>query len=200
MLGISALTREGEEPSDGLIVHGREFTDLRPGSYRLGSFVRDRNANLFGSAEATLQLPSPKEDGIAGPVLFRVGKPHMRTDLPLWDGGEKRPPVSRTSTQETEPVPLVSRSVRPGENLEARSWLCSAAEGVEDPPLRYVSGDGTPLFRFEDREIVAPDGCYEISDTIETERLGPGRYTYHVRVTGRSEASEEFLIATDESD
>ena len=65
--------------------------------------------------------------------------------------------------------------------------------------LRYISGDGRPLFRFEVEERSEDDACFQIIDRIETEGLEPGNYAYHIRWLGQSE-SVPFEVAASSSE
>ena len=66
--------------------------------------------------------------------------------------------------------------------MQIVTWLCAGGDLQRQPTLlRFVSKDGTPLFRFEDA-VPEPAGlCYSLSDRVATLALDSGTYTYHVR-------------------
>jgi len=197
MLGVSEIRLTADESRGGLVVHERQF-DLEPGSYRLRSFVRDRNSDSIGGAEDEILLPKSGAGSIVGPILMRVGRTWTESGLPLWkqeDEGDRTP----SAVPRSGPVRAPSAPVRSGETLEAHSWLCSAKGdgGPAKPPLRFVAASGTPLYRFEIEEREGDGSCFEVVDQIETLGLGPGSYAYHVRWQGRDE-SVPFEIGSHE--
>jgi len=104
MLGRSRLSHTGSDLPGDFVVHERRFTGLKPGTYRLGAFVRDRTANEFGGARSTLVLPPPGRDSLAGPILLAVDRSRIVSSLPLLKGGSDVCP--------THDAPSVARLLR----------------------------------------------------------------------------------------
>jgi VWFA-related protein len=179
MLGASEVRRDGQDPTGRHIVHERIFESLKPGTYRLGSFLRDSGANLFGGAEAETVLPKPGKAGIVGPLLMSPPRPVMHTGLPLLK--KKKGQITRTKKTVSLPIPIPEDPVPARSLLSARTWVCPSKPGKPGTVLRYVAQDGEPLFRFEGDEKKEAGDCFQLNDLIETVRLEPGSYTYHVR-------------------
>jgi hypothetical protein len=183
MLGTDTLRRESPEGGNKTVLHERIFADLRPGSYRFTAFIRDRTASLFGGAEADLTLPDPVEGGIAGPILLRSGRRRIVSELPLL--AARRSPESKPSHEATGAAPAGDSTVRRGDEVEVRSWLCPgrshrALEGI----LRWVARGETPVFQLGDLVQQPAGQCAVIADRMDTSRLDPGAYTYHLRWPG----------------
>ena len=83
-----------------------------------------------------------------------------------------------------------------------RTWLCAAKAGEDRAqPVRFLSRNGVPLYRFEPATLGTTGDCLQFTDSINTTGLSPGHYEYHVRwtVPGRDEPEEalaSFEIAT----
>ncbi len=180
MLGISSMHRKGETGHAGFVLHARELDALRPGTYRLAAFVRDRAADLFGGAEAVVTLPRPGSNGVAGPVLMLSAQRHYPAALPPLT--RKRGGESRVREAHRGSLPAGTLPVEAGEVIEARTWICPKG-GAADPeaPIRYLARDGSPLYRFEAARHEPAGACLEFSDRIETGSLEPGAYFYHFR-------------------
>lgn len=190
MLGVSEIRRagKGEVPAGAVIVHERRFDDLASGQYRLGAFVRDRNAGSFGGAEAEIHLPKPGGLGIAGPILMVRDSAWLRSDLPMWKKGKAKA-SARTAEVETGAVSRAPEPVAAGVTLEAHTWVCSPADGTAAAAMRYVSMSETPLFRFEIEQRRGDGACVEIVDQVETRGLASGSYAYHVRWRGETRSA-----------
>jgi hypothetical protein len=185
-LARSRLSTESTGSSDGYIVHQRTIEALRPGSWSLGAFVRDRNANIFGGAEGEMLLPRPGRAGISTPVMLQSGHTWIRTELPLLK--KKKPEPTRTGTVMEAPLPLADEPVSRGAPVEARTWICAPRKGDEGRLLRYLVKGEEPLFRFEHVDPPPAGACSELVDVVETGLLAPGEYAYRIRYTAAREA------------
>jgi len=181
MLGVSDVRVSGSSDlSRAFIVHERVMEGLGPGEYELRAFVRDRWANLFGGARATIQLPRPAPGVLVGPLMLGVETTHMRTALPLRKRrGATDPPV-RGVTQ-SGPLPLAGQSVPRGESVEFVTWVCPGADkdSVYDAQ-RFVSLDDRPLFRFDEPLVLRAGDCASLRDRLDTAPMEPGVYSYTV--------------------
>jgi hypothetical protein len=185
MLGVSGahrategrLTRAGEP-----VVHEHRLTGVRPGRYRLAAFVKDRASSLYGSAQASFDLPPPADDALTEPVLLLSSKRYMIAPLPIFE--KKSEGESRGTAAQDGAIPVPGREVRRGETLVVLSWLCRGRKvGAPDvkPTLRsYVSKDGAPIFRLEEPLVEPAGDCLRIADRLETAELEPGTYTYNL--------------------
>ena len=179
MLGVSSVTRSARETAD-LVVHERTMGVLRPGTYTLGAFVHDQIGGVFGGTETEIVLPALDDPVVVGPVLMRLGRSWVRTDLPIFDKKERDATPTRTRAVNQGPVPA-PRNVDVGERLEAWTWICPSDARVAGKAVRYVSHRGEPIFAFELVEQTADGHCFQIRDVIETADLGAGPYAVHVR-------------------
>jgi hypothetical protein len=111
--------------------------------------------------------------------------------LPALAGKEKK----SSSVSEIREDALPQRSADPtkGEMFEVDTWVCpGAARASGVAPVRFVSKDGTPVFRFDPVEPRPAGGCLLYADAIDALHLPPGAYSYHFRwsVPGSSEPRE----------
>jgi len=190
MLGLSSLHRKGEVQRTAAIVHRREIEDLAPGPFRLAAFVRDETTGLFGGAEASIELPRQGSERIAGPVILRAPRKFFLAALPALAGKAKSATSVSQVREEALPVdaPLVA-----GDALVAETWLCpNPKTGAGPPPVRFVSRDGVPIFRFEEGAPKPAGRCLLFTDPIDAHRLAAGRYAYHFRwnAPGNAEPQE----------
>jgi len=190
MLGVSSLHRKDTSGTAAALVHRTDLDDLRPGTYRLAAFVRDENTSLFGGAETVIDLPKPGVAGVAGPIVMRSPRKFFLAALPALAGKEtKRSSVSavREDALPTRTTPAIAR-----EMLEAQTWLCPAPAGGAGTPVRFVSRDGVPQYRFDAAEPRPAGGCLLYTDAIDAARLPEGTYAYHFRwnAPGRTEPLE----------
>ena len=178
MLGVSSIHRKGEAQRAACVVHKREIERLHSGRFRLAAFVRDENTGLFGGAEAEIELPRSGSGRIAGPVILRSPRKYFMAALPALAGKA----MTRSSISEVreDAVPARAAPVTTGETLVAETWLCPGDAGGP-PPVRFVSKDGVPLFRFEPQTPAPAGRCRRFTDAIETSRLAAGTYAYHFR-------------------
>ena len=191
MLGVSNVTRKGAAGPGTAVVHRRDIDELRPGTYRLAAFVRDDNTSLFGGAEAVIELPQAGSGRIAGPVIMRSPRKFSMAALPALAGKD----IKGTSVSQLREDALPQRAapVATGESLEIETWLCPGAARNDAPlPVRFVSKNGTPVFRFEPGEPRDAGGCLMFADVIDAAGLGAGVYSYHFRwnVPGKAEPQE----------
>src|SRR5207249_4328477 len=110
------------------ILHEHVIAGADPGRYRLAAFVRDKSASRYGGAEATLELPSHRQDVLAGPVLLLDSKRHLTAPLPMFQ--KRREGESRATASSTGAIPAPGRPVRQGEALVALTWLCGKDKGA----------------------------------------------------------------------
>ncbi len=178
MLGVSRIRRKGEAQPAAAVVHKRELEGLHAGRFRLAAFVRDENTGLFGGAEAEIELPRAGSGRIAGPVILRSPRKFYMAALPALAGKA----MTRSSVSEVreEAVPMRAAPLATGDSLVVETWLCPGAESGP-PPVRFVSKDGVPIFRFEPQTPTPAGRCGRFTDAIDTRRLGAGSYTYHFR-------------------
>jgi hypothetical protein len=178
-LARSRLSAAARDLSGNYIVHQRLIEELRPGSWRLGAFVRDRNANLFGSAEAGMVLPNPGRAGLSTPLLMRTGRSWVLTELPFLNKKDEAPAEAGKVLK--EPLPLSTEPVIRGETLELRTWICAPEKGGGERLLRYLVMGDEPLFRLDHTEPPPSGSCSPIVDRIDTRFLSPGEYAYRIR-------------------
>jgi hypothetical protein len=178
-LARSRLSTAAEHATGSYIVHQGIVEGLAPGSWRLGVFVRDRNANLFGGAENETVLPRPGKPGLSTPILFQPGRPWVRTELPVLR--QKSPEPTREGAAMETPLPIANEPVRRGAPVEARTWVCAPKKGTGGRLLRYLVRDEEPLFRLEHADPPPSGACIELVDLLETRFLTPGEYTYRIR-------------------
>jgi hypothetical protein len=180
MLGISKVRRKGKGPTDKFILHERTLRKLPPNRYEVRAFVRDGWANLYGGAEAELDLPATKKPAAAGPLL-RTEQRHVLTSLPMWNKPRKRDSVTRNSTVSTGIVPAADRSVIAGETLDFSTWICPGKSGGSRLDLQIYLSDGiSTLFEFDETRIDSVGECWMVNDRLDTALMIEGRYTYHV--------------------
>jgi hypothetical protein len=173
-LARSQLRIDSDKPYGSHVVHEHIVAQARPGGWRLGAFVRDGNARLFGGAETEMVLPTPGKAGISTPLFMRAGHPWLRTDLPVLD--RKNPEPSRTGVVVQALLPLSNEPVVIGEPLEVHTWLCAPKKGARGEVLRYLARAEEPLFRFDDTDLPAPGSCSKLVDRVDTGFLTPGEY------------------------
>jgi len=204
MLSTSVGSAGATGAPDAVLLHAREFTGLRPGRYRLTAFVRDRLANIFGGAEALIDLPDPKRGGVAGPVMLADRSLRVLSPLPLITKratGAGAPGAEVTSIQDTGPAPVAPLPIRHGATLLFESWLCPVPGGAPPEAVAMLSRDDTPLFRVAERAGTpgggvaptgappvgaapagaAPNPCRRRVDEVPTVSLDAGRYLYVLR-------------------
>ena len=206
MLATSVGSAGATGAPDAVLLHAREFTGLHPGRYRMTAFVRDRVANIFGGAEALIDLPDPKRGGVAGPVMLADRPLRVLSPLPLVteqatdaSGGGRGAQV--VGAQDAGPAPVAPLPTRRGTTLLFESWLCPAPGGATPEAIATLSRDDTPLFRVAERAGtpgvgVAPAGapeagapqagatpnpCRRRVDEVPTAALDADRYTYILR-------------------
>jgi len=182
MLGVSEARADTDEIGGVAILHERTFTKIRPGQYQLSAFVRDRWANVYGGASAEIELPrAGRRGGLTPPLILRAGSSYLPAQLPL----ARRRAEAATRSEgliRNGVLPLAQRPIQQGEPLEFANWVCPGKykDSIYDI-RRFVSREGTPLFRFEEPGIVRAGDCARFRDQLATGDLQPGRYTYHVR-------------------
>ena len=183
MLGTVTLRRDTPESGSRSLLHERIIDGLRPGPYRFTTFIRDRTASDFGGAEARLTLPDPAEGGVAGPILFRPWRRQIVSELPLLTTQGR--PELRTGHETVGRLPAEGTTVRRGDPLEIRTWLCPGRSGRPmEGILRYLTKGESPAFRFGDLVRQPAGQCSSVTDQVDTSRLDGGRYTYHLRWPG----------------
>jgi hypothetical protein len=186
MLALSTV-RAHAEAASGTLVLAREFSGLSPGDYRLGAFLRDRVANVFGASAGELHLPHSGADDLAGPLAVIAARPHLRSLLPLL---ERREGEGRRATREEGRLPVLADVIVRGTPVEFISWICPESVGAGPGDLlRFVVGEGGPLFRFDDAAVTPAGDCFLLADPVRTETLEPGRYDYNLRWRPGPEAS-----------
>ena len=191
MLAVSRALWERRE-SGRTVVHTHGFTKLRPGRYRLATFVRDHIATVFGASEVALELPETDRTGIVGPIVMYSSEQHLAAPLPLADG-ETAEAVA-VSEIRAGPVPAGQGPVPPGRSITLVSFLCGkGARPASEQVVRYVSKDDTPLFKFERARVEPVGSCTRVVDVVETWRLAEGDYDYHLIWTA---AAVDDLTAT----
>ena len=181
MLAVSDVrVPDHTDLSRAFIVHERVLEDLRPGVYELRTFVRDRWANLFGGARATIELPRPAPGALVGPLMQAVEATHMRTVLPLRKRRGAQDPPARGVTQ-TGPLPLAGHSVPRGESVEFVTWVCPGdhKDSIYEA-RRFVSLDDRPLFRFDEPLVQRAGDCAALRDRLDTAPMETGSYSYTV--------------------
>jgi VWFA-related protein len=195
MLSVSQFKRSGEGQNVTAIMHERRIDGLRPGTYVLRAFVRDRLANLYGGAQTEIVLPRPVGPTLVGPIVTRR-EAAVRTTLPLLDRAGRTSAPARSASIAPTALPLGDRAVRPGEALEFWSWICpgDAALAVADV-ARYVTLNHDPLFRFEAPDFAAAGTCTAIVDRLDSTPMTAGDYTYHL-TWGRGDAGDALQAET----
>jgi VWFA-related protein len=180
MLSVSEFKRSGEG-QNVTILHERRIDGLRPGTYELRAFVRDRLANVYGGARAEIVLPRPAGPTVVGPIVTRGHDAAVRTTLPLLDKAGRTSAPARSGSIEPTALPLGDRAVRPGEALEFWSWICPGDAVLAVPNVaRYVALNDEPLFRFESPAVAAAGACTAIVDRLDSTPMAAGDYTYHL--------------------
>ena len=197
MLGVSEFKRTGEGKNPSAIRHERRIAGLRPGTYELRAFVRDRWANVYGGARAEIVLPRLRGPAVVGPVVTRGHSAVVRTTLPLLDKAGRTTEPSRAGSIEQVALPLGDRAVRPGEALEFWSWICPgdaalAISGV----ARHVASEDKPLFRFEAPFVSAAGDCTALVDRLDSTPMAAGHYTYQLE-WDRDGAGDALQAETD---
>jgi VWFA-related protein len=179
MLGVTRIHRKGEA-QPAAVVHRTEIDDLHAGRYRLSAFVRDENTSLFGGAEAVIDLPLPDSDGIAGPVVMRSPRKFFMAALPALAGTATK--ITSVSEIREEALPARAAPLETGDTLVVETWLCSrAGAGSGSSPVRFLSSNGVPLFRFEPAGPRPAGRCLMYADAIDAKRLPAGAYSYRFR-------------------
>ncbi|MFQ5718269.1 MAG: hypothetical protein ACE5IK_01860 [Acidobacteriota bacterium] len=197
MLAGTEVRKTGATAHGRWIVHRHRFTGMKPGRYRVSAFARNRDLNLFGGDEVTVDLPKRSREGIVGPVPFRPNGRYFPAALPA------REDVGKIESRRTEvrsgPLPI-SPEIHRGQPLAFKTWLCpsakhsrSARNAPSDPAetgrhlldlhtlTRFVVHSGRPE-PLPGEPGVAPfgDNCVEIEDNLATQDLETGTYTYLV--------------------
>ncbi len=200
MLSVSEFKRSGEGQNLTAILHERRIEGLRPGTYELRAFVRDRLANVYGGARAEIVLPRPAGPTVVGPIVTRSHGAAVRTTLPLLDKAGRTSAPARSARIEPLAVPLGDRAVRPGEALEFWSWICPGDAALAVPDVaRYVALDVEPLFRFEGPGVAAAGVCTALVDRLDSTPMATGDYTYHLRWGDALQAETAFTVRADAS-
>jgi VWFA-related protein len=195
MLGVSTIHRKGDAQPAAAVVHRREIGDLRPGRYRLAAFVRDENTALFGGAEAVIDLPPPGSDRIAGPVVMRSARKFFMAALPAL--GKKATTRSSVSEVREDVLPVRAAPLTTRDTLVVETWLCPGAKSVNGSgPVRFVTRNDVPQFRFEAAESRPAGRCLLFADAIDATRLAAGTYAYHFRWNGPAGTAPQEAEAT----
>lgn len=120
-------------------------------------------------------------------------------ELPALAGKEAK--ITSVSAIREDALPERAVPVATGETLEIETWLCpgEAREGAA-APVRFISRNGVPVFRFGPSEPREAGGCLMYADEIVAARLEAGVYAYQFRwnVPGGAaprEATADFEIA-----
>jgi len=141
MLAVSRVESKSE-PRGEKIIHRAEIRDLKPGTYRLTTFARDRAAGLFGGAQSEIEGPGPAS--IVGPVLLRSSTKCLLAPLPLTS--DRSAAESRVSEAQERASPLENAPVEPGQPLEAHTWLCAGKwESAAPAPCGSSLATGLPV-------------------------------------------------------
>jgi VWFA-related protein len=176
-LGTFKVRRGRQGETDRIALHRRVLAGVHPARYHLAAFVRDRNVNVFGGAEASIDLPAPRETGVAGPVVMRASRRQLVAALPL--SGEVS--IEPAATIETGPLPTGPAPNVRGDPLSFDTWICSVGGQPPVRVLRFVSRESLPIFRFEGKDPTQAGRCLHFSDLIDTSLIGAGHYDYHIR-------------------
>lgn len=181
MLGVSEIRAPDDaDLARAFIVHEHSLEGLAPGTYELRAFVRDRLANLFGGARATISLPRPVPGALAGPLMRGVEAAHVRTVLPLRKKRGAPDPAAR-GVIHTGPLPLAGHAVPRGESVEFVTWVCPGDHKDSIYEIRrFVLLDDRPLFRFDEPLILRAGACVSLSDRLDTTPMEAGLYSYAV--------------------
>jgi hypothetical protein len=196
-------------PVDAVLLHSHEFTALHPGRYRLTAFIRDNVANVFGGAEAVIELPDLKRGGVAGPVLLDDCPVRITSPLPLASGSPSPGTDDGTAmeikgTRNAGPAPIAPLPVRRGSTLLFESWICAAAGLAPGETIGLLTRDEVPLFRLSEHavqtKIAGP--CRRHVDEVPTAGLDPGQFLYVLRGSGATGGtttwSAPFVVAPPE--
>lgn len=178
LLGEYKVRRGPEGSTDRLALQRKELAGLRPGRYRLAAFIRDRVSNLFGGAEARIDLPPPG-GGTAGPLVRLASRKRIVTPLPLVN--EKAGDMDHASQAQVGPVPPGASGIVRGDPVTVDTWVCPPEGRTISKVLRFVVRDGRPIFRFEDTVPARAGRCSLFSDPLDTSQLQAGRYAYHLQ-------------------
>lgn len=181
MLAVSSLRRKGEGRSASAILHELTLRALKPGSYKLAAFVRDKTAGVFGGAQSTLDLPPSTEPGVAGPLLLHTRR-HLTLPLPILKKG--RPEPAHVSEAGDGVVPGRPGAAVQGEVVDMFTWFCPKTEAAAGTrPRSYLSRDGKPILRIDGSEVESAGECERVHDRIDTSPLDAGVYTYTVALS-----------------
>jgi hypothetical protein len=205
MLSGSRVRRPAGQEINQSILHQKVLDGLGPGRYRLVAFARNQELDLYGGAEATLELPPARKGGLVGPIVLCADRQFYLSTLPLFS--EPIPEEQAITKVSKGCVPAAANAVRHGEPLEMVSWLCPSAKskaGAADLAsgkslARHLSHDGQRLARLPDPVLETSGRCVRLVDRVETDTLAPGRYIYHLswlETEGREprDAAAEFSV------
>jgi len=199
MLAVSTMNASMGARGPDWIVHERTLSGLRPGTYRLGAFVRDSAVDLFGGASSALDLPDPHAHAAIGPIPLLAQRRILTVDLPLRPAPANREPT-RAAVQSSGPVP--SGEAVSGEEgsaaLEIVTWLCG--EGIRQTPEpvveRSVRYGSDVVMTFPEAAHRGDAGmCVRLTDTLEAGVLDDSGYTYRLRWTRPAASSPIELEA-----
>ena len=62
------------------------------------------------------------------------------------------------------------------------TWLCPVDRALPDEGqlVRFVARDGHPIFKLPPYRVEPAGRCYRVTDTVGTDQLDAGRYTYRI--------------------
>ncbi|HKQ98393.1 MAG TPA: hypothetical protein VJV75_10990, partial [Candidatus Polarisedimenticolia bacterium] len=199
MLATSSAVTGAAGPPDAVLLNAQPFTGLSPGRYHLSAFVRDRTANLFGGAEALVDLPDPARGGVSGPLLLSGREQRVVSPLPLLTRNQAVGGVA--GRQDAGPTPLPDGPVPRGTLLRFESWICGVrrtdtAATTAPSTTAEISRDDAIVLRLEPETPKSPaaaegsaapatataGACGVRVDEVATGGLEPGSYLYVLRV------------------
>lgn len=196
MLGVYRASPGTDGRLDSWILHERSFDELRPGRYELRAFVHDRSSDLYGAAVGEIELPDPRQPGLAGPVARLSERARLVGDLPLrkkkMNGSTTPVRVARGS------LPLGDGGrVTPGEPVSFATLVCGVGSSdVSSAVLREADGR---VFEGLTESVAGSDaagrGCSQLVQSVDTWGLDAGAYLYRLRWNeGASEALAGFEV------
>lgn len=184
MVGQSEIHGRNGAEGGGVVpavVHERIVEAIRPGTYELRAFVRDKWTDLAGGARAVIELPRLNAAAMIGPQVLLQDRPMVRTTLPYRGEAAGSAPQA-TRLLERGSLPLSGKPVRPGERLEFRTWICPGKSEAALPATeRSLFQGASQLLRFDAPPVVEEGGCARVVDALDTTTLAPGPYGYTVR-------------------
>jgi hypothetical protein len=188
----------GNERTRTVLLYEKELHGIRPGSYGLRAYVRDRWSNLFGGAAAEVTLPEARTGGRIGPIVLGGGTPVLRNALPeitrKWSDASE--PVEQPTRIELASVP-VGDTLLQGTVLEFHSWTCPPRKGTAPGPgTRSLVRDDRAVREFPDPRVASAGRCVRNVDVLRTDDLTPGDYVYELEWQGplRQEARRAAFV------